>query len=106
MRGVSLPLPAKASALALSPDGRTVYLGGEDGTIRAVDITADEIRFSLAGHHDIVFGPGGSGWRPALPLSQPGRLLLGLGTWRAPPRSLPDDLWVGADSFAAECRAH
>ncbi len=49
-----IPLPARASAVALSPDGRTAYLGGDDGTIRAVEIATGAIRFSLAGHHDIV----------------------------------------------------
>jgi WD40 repeat protein len=42
------------SALALSPDGQTAYLGSPEGTVHACDVASGSIRFSAAGHHDRV----------------------------------------------------
>ena len=84
-----VPLSTEAWALALSPDGRTAYLGGVDGTIRAVDITTGETRLSLTGHHDTVMDLVvlACGRRH---LSHPaGTPPVCSGTWRAPPRPLP-----------------
>jgi WD40 repeat protein len=46
--------PNTVSALALSPDGRTMYLGSRDGTIHVCDAATGVHRFRLAGHHDQV----------------------------------------------------
>jgi len=48
------PSPRDVSALAISPDGRTAYLGSPEGTIEASDLVSGGIRLSLAGHHDGV----------------------------------------------------
>jgi WD40 repeat protein len=49
--------------LAFSPDGRTLALGGDDGTIRLWDMPAARERIVLRGHKDIVrsvaFSPDG-----------------------------------------------
>ncbi len=47
-------VPAVVTALAVSPDGRTAYLGVPDGTIHACDVATGEVRYRLAGHHDGV----------------------------------------------------
>ena len=47
-------VPAVVTAVAMSSDGRTAYLGGPDGTIYACDVTTGGVRYRLAGHHDRV----------------------------------------------------
>jgi WD40 repeat protein len=43
-------LPVRATAVALSPDDRTLIAGARDGTVRFVDLTSNRVR--VAGRHD------------------------------------------------------
>ncbi len=42
------------TALAVSPDGRTAYVGGRDGTIHVCEVATGRTRHRLAGHRDRV----------------------------------------------------
>jgi WD40 repeat protein len=44
------------TALELSPDGRTAFLGGADGTIEVYNAATGELRLRLEGHTDRVTG--------------------------------------------------
>jgi WD40 repeat protein len=48
------PVPARVTALAVSPDGRTAYLGSAEGTIHACEVASGGVRYEVAGHHDRV----------------------------------------------------
>ncbi len=54
----------RVRAIALSPDGRTLATGDEDGTIRLRDPGPGRVRSSLPGHklpvHLLAFAPGGT----------------------------------------------
>jgi WD40 repeat protein len=55
-----IALPRKdwrlTAAIALSPDARTVYVGGFDGSILAYEVASGGLRYRLTGHRDRVTG--------------------------------------------------
>ncbi len=47
-------VPGLVTALAVSRDGRSAFLGGPDGTIHACDVATGGVQYVLSGHHDQV----------------------------------------------------
>jgi WD40 repeat protein len=47
-------VPALATALTVSPDGRTAYLGTREGMVFACEIATGGVRYQVAGHHDQI----------------------------------------------------
>jgi WD40 repeat protein len=49
-----LQQPAKPVNMAITPDGRTLAVGNDDGTVRLWDLPSGRERFVLQGHRDVV----------------------------------------------------
>lgn len=54
------------NAVLFSPDGKTIFTGGDDSSVHVIDVETGEDRYSLAGH---------TGWVTALAISPDGNIL-------------------------------
>ena len=70
-------LPEGAQQLAVSPDGRTLLLGGGDGSVRFIDLRTHEVR-TAAGRHGgaVVRASFGSDGRTAATAGEDGRVIV------------------------------